>query len=211
MFATGFENVLKVESGRVNIQFLNAEYDELTKVFVNEYHDIALLLYCNNNHILKTFYSSINIKTKKIDPPFLLNIQVLNTDSKGNLISIIGRVLKDSNLIYGDIVQKNLNGGMEGEFLFQLNHKLDFKKSISLREIKIFEYLEMDIPTAEIGKKIGYPNNRIEENIELMLESFSIKTTGDLIEFAKKNNKSLISLRITTLLLCKIDICRTRY
>ncbi|MEN8839039.1 MAG: hypothetical protein ABF238_00870 [Flavobacteriales bacterium] len=190
LFTKGFENVLEVESRAVNMQFLNSEYDELAKEFVNEYHDRALLYLYNNNHKLKTFSSSVVIKTKRVETPLLLNIQVLNTDSKGNLISIIGRVLRDPNLIYGDIIQYNLNGDLEGDFLFQMNHKLDFQKRISLREIKIIEDLEMDIPTEEIGKKIGYANHRIEEIIKLMLERFSVKTTKDLIEFAK--NKQLI-------------------
>lgn len=190
LFTKGFENVLEVESRAVNMQFLNSEYDELAKEFVNEYHDRALLYLYNNNHKLKTFSSSVVIKTNRVETPLLLNIQVLNTDSKGNLISIIGRVLRDPNLIYGDIIQYNLNGDLEGDFLFQMNHKLDFQKRISLREIKIIEDLEMDIPTEEIGKKIGYANHRIEEIIKLMLERFSVKTTKDLIEFAK--NKQLI-------------------
>lgn len=190
LFAKGFENVLNKKNDEINMKILNTEYDELSKSFVSEYHDRALLYLYNHNSKLKSFSSSIVVKSARVKDPLLVNIQVMNTDSKGNLVAIIGRIYKDKNLRYNEIIQYSLNGQFEGDFLFQMNHKLDFDSRISLREIKIIEGLKNQISHKEIGKNIGYPGHRISEVIQLLFKRFKVKSEEELIAFAE--NKELI-------------------
>ncbi len=186
IFSQGFESVLNKKDDEINLKVLNSEYDELSKIFVNEYHDRALLYLHQNNLKLTSFSSRVIVKCLGIKEPLSLKIQVFKTNKKGNLDSIIGRVIKNKNLRYSDIIQYSFDGDFEEEFLFQMNHQLDFDLCISSKEIKIIELIKSLKTHQEIGRSIQYPTQKINDVIQILLLRFSLKSESDLVKFAER-------------------------
>ena len=188
IYAKGFKEILGLEENEINILNLNSLVTEVFKQFLNEYHDRALLYLYNNNENLDTLSSSVILKVFGLDYPLFLNIKVFKTDDNGNLISIIGRIKFAESLKTTEVVQYDLSGNFDKDFLFKMNHNLDFKSRISKTEITILENIEKELSITEIAKKHTIGVEELETIIENIHSRFGTKSNEELINFALKNH-----------------------
>ncbi|MEN8810603.1 MAG: hypothetical protein ABF272_04335, partial [Flavobacteriales bacterium] len=84
------------------------------------------------------------------------------------------------------IVQYNLNGDFDEDFIYNINHNLDFKSTISFREIDIIDKLKEGFNHIEIANFLGYSGFKVSAIIELMFKRFKVKSEKELIEFAER-------------------------
>jgi len=186
LYAKGFKNVLGIEDEDVNMLMLNEQYDETSFEFTNEFHDRALIHLLSNKKNIKSFSSSALLRSKCNDIPIFMNLQVISTDEHGNLENVIARLIQDPTLNFTKIVQYNLNGDFDEDFIYNINHNLDFKSTISFREIDIIDKLKEGFNHIEIANFLGYSGFKVSAIIELMFKRFKVKSEKELIEFAER-------------------------
>lgn len=186
-YASGCNTIFGIDDSEVNIILLNELYKKEFAEFTNEYHDRILLYAYNNNKNLYTFSSKVIVKVKNFETPLLLHIKILKTDQNGNLVSIIGRIKKSKTIQITEIVQYGFEGDLDPDFLFKINHKLDFKNCVSHKMIEILEGIKKNKSIKQIAKSVGYKESTVENLIASFKKNFELKSEKEILDFAEKN------------------------
>lgn len=185
LFAKGLEEFTGIKDEEVNIIQLNSFSDNSYSDFLNEFHDRVLFYLNHHNDNLESISIHVIREIPAHDFPIMSILKVFETDDNGNLVSILGKIIKDNSLKTSEVIQYAFSGIVDDKFEKEINH-LDYELSISIKNISILELLDKGFSYEEIADDLGIPTMEITERLSELLTRFKLDSEEDLLKFGKK-------------------------
>lgn len=189
VYADGWFDMVGYPDEEISLLKLVEITENSFRPFIDEINRVAFQYFTNEQHLegsgLCMYLKMVHVSGESI--PVAVTFHLIESDENGIATKVLGRVRKDSSLLFGDIMKFAVFGPQMDQFKNMLSMEIFHPFQLTDKEKEVIDLLSIGLTYKEIADNLFITQSAVEKRIRPLFNRFHVKNNAHLVAFALRN------------------------